>query len=197
MKTNGKLDYKEDLNCNKMDPEVINNIIESLKQADKSQKRKLNLVYSLLFIVGFSFLFVISLNATLNGISQIILGNVFVVALVITALYLRGKYFNKNKTDYSQPILNVLKNTESKYRFWSSEWIFIVILIMLSNLTVSIIFRLIPISDQWTPSRLTVLAQSIYLPLLGLAFLLEWISWKKWRKPIWDKTLELINELES
>jgi Ca2+/Na+ antiporter len=180
-----------------MNPEVFNNLIETLIHADKSQNRKLRLAYYLLFFVGFCFLFVFSLNTTLTDISQIILANVFVVALVIVALYLRGKYVNKNRTDYSLPLLNVLKKTERRYRFWSSEWIFIVILIMLSNLTVSVLFRLIPLSDQLTPAGLTILAQSIYLPLLGLAFLLEWISWKKLRKPVGEKTVEMIKELES
>ena len=116
------------------------------------------------------------------------MANVFVVALVITALHLRKNYLNKYKSDYSLPILKVLKNAERKYRFWNSEWIFIVVLIMVCNLLVSITFNFVPFSDQWTPVRLTVLAQTIYLPLLGLAFLAEWIFWRKLHKPLWEKS---------
>ena len=134
---------------------------------------------------------------SLNNINQLIITNLFVLLLVIIALLLRNKYINAYKTDYTLPILNVLKKAEHRYRFWNNEWIFIVVFIMLINMVVSIIFNLIPLSDQWTALRLTIFAQSIYLPLLGLVFLLEWTSWKKHQKPLWKKTVQMIRELEK
>ena len=197
MENNGTLNYKQEINCQKMDSIVMNNLILSLKQTDKSQKKKLSIVYFLLFIVGLSFIIVFSLGVSLNNINQLIITNLFVVALVIIALLLRNKYINAYKTDYALPLLNVLKKAEHRYRFWNNEWIFIVVFIILINMVVSIIFNLIPFSDHWTPLRLTIFAQSIYLPLLGLVFLLEWRSWKKHQKPLWKKTSQMIRELET
>ena len=197
MKTNGNINFKQDIYCRKMESDVMDNLIESFKKADKSQSRKLILVFSLLFVVGLSFLFILSLKTPLDEIGKLIIANVLVVALVIATMHLRKNYINKYKSDYSLPLLDVLKNAERKYRFWNSEWIFIVILIMVCNLLVSITFNFIHLSDQWTPARLTIFAQSIYLPLLGIAFLSEWITWKKLHKPLWKKSLELIKEIES
>lgn len=197
MKNNETTNYKQEINCQKMDTEIINNLIVSLKQTDKGQNRKLRLVYFLFFIAGLLFIIATGLKISLNNINQLIIANLFVIALIIIALLLRNKYVNAYKIDYTLPLLNVLKKAEHRYRFWNNEWIFIVVLIMLINMVVSIVFNLIPFSDQWTPLRLTILAQLIYLPLLGLVFLLEWTSWKKHQKPLWKKTLQMIKELEN
>lgn len=173
------------------------NIVESFKRADRIQKRKLVLLFTLLIVAGLIFLLVLSMASVFSGIGQIIIANVFVVIMILIAISLRSRYTEKDRIDYSLTTLELLKKTERRYRFWNSEWIFIVVLILICNITTSIIFSTIPVSEVWTPLGLTVLAQMVYFPLLGLAFLAEWISWKKVRKPLRARTLELIKELES
>ena len=197
MKTNENIDYKEELRSDRPDQNFINELIEAFRHSDRMQKRKLFLTYIMLLITGVGFLVVFGLKPTLNDLWEIVLVNLFIVALAAILLNLRRKYVDRNKSDFTLPLLDVLKNTEHNYRFWNSEWLFILSLIIICNLVVTAIFRVIPLSGIWTPLRLTLLSQSIYIPLLGLAFLVEWFSWKKMRKPLREKTLQLIGELEN
>lgn len=179
------------------DQKTMDNIIESFKTADKIQKRKLNLMYIILIISGLAFMISLSLTSVFSNFVLLAVSNIILVIMIIIAISLRSKYTEKNRIDYSLTTLELLKKAERSYRFWNSEWIFIVILILTCNLIVSTIFRFVPLSEAWSPLSLTIIAQSVYLPLLGIAFLFEWISWKKVRKQLREKTLGLIRDLES
>ena len=197
MKREDKFSLKELINIKQLDQLTTDNIVESFKKADRIQKRKLDLLFALLIIAGLIFLLVLSMASVFSGIGQVIIANVFVVIVILIAIGLRSKYTEKNRIDYSLTTLELLKKTERRYRFWNSEWIFIFVLILICNIATSIIFSFIPVSEVWTPLGLVVLAQMVYLPLLGIAFVAEWISWRRVRKPLRARTLELIKELEG
>ena len=197
MKREDKFSIKEYFNIKQPDQLTTDNIVESFKKADRIQKRKLDLLFALLIIAGLIFLLVLSMASVFSGIGQIIIANVFVVIVILIAISLRSKYTDKDRIDYSLTTLELLKKTERRYRFWNSEWIFIFVLILICNIATSIIFSFIPVSKEWTPLGLVVLAQMVYLPLLGIAIGAEWISWKRVRKPLRARTLELIKELEG
>jgi len=197
MKREDKFSLKELRNIKQPDQLTTDNIVESFKKADRIQRRKLDLLFALLIIAGLIFLLVLSMASVFSGIGQIIIANVFVVIVILIAIGLRSRYTEKDRIDYSLTTLELLKKTERRYRFWNSEWIFIFVLILICNIATSIIFSFIPVSEVWTPLGLVVLAQMVYLPLLGIAFVAEWVSWKRVRKPLRDRTVELIKELEG
>jgi len=184
---------KSETGHQKKDPEAFNNLIEILKKAESRQFRKLRIVYILLFLTALCFVMVLSFtHQSIGYINQLIIINIIVAAILIAALILRKHYINTQKLDYTRPVSTMLHSTEKKYRFWNREWIIIIALIIIINMLVSILFNSIHLSEDWTSLQRTILAQSIFLPLLTLAFLFEWITWKKYQRPLWKQIIQIM-----
>ena len=182
---------------NEVDPEAIRTMIRALQHADKHQLRKLSTAYLVLFITAFGFIVACSLaHPRINSIGQLLMLNVIIVAVIIAALLLRKKYLAAHRLDYGSAVTTMLQKAEQRYRFWNREWILIIVLILVVNMLVSGIFQLVHLPEHWSPLERTFIAQSLFLPLLAAAFLVEWVNWKNHQKPVWKKLQRIIKQEE-
>jgi len=168
-----------------------------LKKEDEYQLR---ISKSFLWIyLGFIGLYFIMMIAELifseQELSSILSQIFFILSFVAFVLIFRYNLKIFKKIDYSLPLAEMLTAVAKRYQLRSSYFliIFIPIVLMDVGLTLSFYEDLVSMS----PLNRILIVQAFYIPIMAISTIIGLLIWRHKQKPLRDKALELLKELES
>ncbi len=124
-----------------------------------------------------------------------IIGAFYIASFIAFILIFRNGYKEYKNINYSLPVIEMLRETANRYRLRVDKLLTLIIPILLMDVGVTLRFYtdLLPMS----PLNRVLIVQAIYIPVFSAAALLGVYVWSKTQKPLRDRALELIKELES
>ncbi len=124
-----------------------------------------------------------------------IVGAFYIASFIAFILIFRKGYKEFKNIDYSLPVIEMLRETANRYRLRVDKLLTLIIPIILMDFGVTLRFYtdLLPMS----PLNRILIVQAVYIPVFSAAALLGVYVWSKTQKPLRDRALELIKELES
>lgn len=185
-------------NFKKLDEPQIGHIVDVLKQNDSKRKRLLRFLFVAFSVAILVYFFSILItDYPFTKISQILIPNLILVIMLIGLLLIYPVVLKSFQTDFSRPVLEMLKRAEKKYNFIDSQWIIFLIIILIVDLIISIIFKLFFTSLDWSTEKIVLISFSIFIPLLLTVIIWIWYSWKKYQLPLKNEIRRMVNEIEN
>lgn len=124
-----------------------------------------------------------------------IIGAFYIASFIAFILIFRKGYKEYKSIDYTLPVIEMLRETANRYRLRVGKLLSLIIPILLMDVGVTLRFYndLLPMS----PLNRVLIVQAIYIPVFAMSALIGILIWRKKQKPLRDRALELIEELES
>jgi len=124
-----------------------------------------------------------------------IIGVFYIASFIAFILIFRKGYKEYKNINYSLPLIEMLRETSKRYRLRVDKLLILLIPILLMDVGVTLRFfnDLLPLS----PLIRILVVQAIYIPVFTISALIGVLIWRKKQKPLRDRALELIRELES
>lgn len=122
-------------------------------------------------------------------------GLMVMLALVIFAVYFRNRYRAFRLIDYGLPTTQVLAKAVKRYQAF--QWSALIILIPLLLEDIGICFFTYDLSGHSDPLAHFIKWQVIFIVLLAIGVLIGYIIWRIRQKPLRDRALALLKEIES
>lgn len=124
-----------------------------------------------------------------------IIGAFYIASFIAFILIFRKGYKEYKSIDYTLPVIEMLRETANRYRLRVGKLLSLIIPILLMDVGVTLRFYndLLPMS----PLNRVLIVQAIYIPVFAVSALIGILIWRKKQKPLRDRALELIEELES
>jgi hypothetical protein len=124
-----------------------------------------------------------------------IIGAFYIASFIAFILIFRKGYKEYKSIDYTLPVIEMLRETANRYRLRVGKLLTLIIPILLMDVGVTLRFYndLLPMS----PLNRVLIVQAIYIPVFAVSALIGILIWRKKQKPLRDRALELIEELES
>jgi hypothetical protein len=198
MKTNDSMKTNDQITSSgKQNGSLINmdSLINRVKNEDAKNLRitiAFQWIYILLTVIYAVLLFIT--NSDITNIRRI--SGVFYIASMVTfVLIFRYAYKEYKNIDYTLPLIEMLRSVANRYRLKTEKILFLLVPVFLMDAGVTLSFYedLLPM----TPLNRVLIVQVIYLPVMTISALIGVWIWSKKQKPLRDRAVELINELES
>lgn len=124
-----------------------------------------------------------------------IIGVFYIASFIAFILIFRKGYKEYKSIDYSLPVIAMLRKTADRYRLRVDKLLVLIIPILLMDVGVTLRFYndLLPMS----PLNRVLIVQAFYIPIMTISAIIGILIWRKKQKPLRDRALELIKELES
>ena len=147
----------------------------------------------LAMIIFYSLLMIVNPDSDLSWFDRIA-GGCYVIAFIILAWLFRKYHREYSTIDYSLPVAEMLEKAATRYSLKKRNSLIIIIPLALIDvgLTLSYAHRGIFSPDQWIWG-----GQLVYFSVLAIAFLIGVWIWYKRQKPLRDKALKLLEELNT
>ncbi len=149
-------------------------------------------IYILFAVLYTVILFIPDPNMTSN---RKISGVFYLSSMLGFGLIFRYYYKEYRSIDYTLPIIEMLKSVANRYRLQTVKILVLLIPVLLMDAGITLVFYddLLPIN----PLNRVLIVQAIYIPVMTISALIGIWIWSKKQKPLRDRALELIRELES
>jgi len=130
-----------------------------------------------------------------RGLVSVLSQIFFILSFIAFVLIFRNNLKIFKKIDYSLPLAEMLTAVAKRYQLRISYFliIFIPIVLMDVGLTLSFFEDLVSMS----PLNRVLIVQTFYIPIMVISALIGILIWKHKQKPLRDKALELLKELEG
>lgn len=122
-------------------------------------------------------------------------GLMVMLALVIFAVYFRNRYRAFEMIDYGLPTTEVLAKAVKRYQAF--KWSDLLLLIPLILEDIGLCFFSIDISSHSDPFAHFIKWQVIFFVIIAIGGLIGYIVWWIRQKPLRDRALALLKEIES
>lgn len=122
-------------------------------------------------------------------------GLLVMLALVIFAIFLRKSCREFKMIDYGLPTIEMLMKAANRYRLWQWRSLFILIPLILEDIGLC----LFTYHPSLTSNPITHIYnwQVIFIIVLAIGSLIGYFLWRKRYRPLRDRALALIKEIES
>lgn len=174
-------------------------LIRKLMDEDTRQAKMLRRIYVMyiVIIVLFSGMYILNPDPDL-GFYQRLTGAIYILAFTIMAFVLKKYHSLLREVDYTQSVYQVFKKAEERYRFWETKRMALTaVFILLIDAAVSLVFNGRYLPDTLTWIEKTLVVQAFYIPVIAISFAIGWQQWHKTKKPMLEKIMEVISELED
>lgn len=123
-----------------------------------------------------------------------IIGALYIASFIAFILIFRKGYKEYKNINYSLPLIEMLRETANRYRLRVNKLLILLIPILLMDVGVTLRFYndLLPLS----PVSRVLVVQAIYIPVFTLSALIGVLIWRKKQKPLRDRALELLKDLD-
>jgi hypothetical protein len=170
--------------------------INNLKREDARSLKKIRIarwLYISLLIIYLSAI-IFKPNTELN-IQQKIADGFY--ALACFSLIFAVRYINQlhKNIDYSDPLCVMLRKTIQRHTFSAKRFLILLPAMVLMDIGYTISYY-----SQFTylaPFERIIVLQLVYLIVMFTIIVLAFWKWKKSRKPLRDKSLQMLNELDN
>lgn len=119
----------------------------------------------------------------------------FIASFIAFILIFRKSYKEYKNINYSLPVIEMLRETANRYRLRVDRVLTLIIPVLLMDIGLTLRFYNDFLSIN--PLNRVLIVQAIYIPVFTIAALIGIFVWRKTQKPLRDRALELIKELES
>jgi len=145
--------------------------------------------------IGFYFIIMIVNLFFDRGLIHVLSQIFFILSFVAFVLIFRDNLKIFKKIDYSLPLAEMLNAVVKRYHLKLSYLLILLIPIVLMDggLTLSFYEDLESIS----PLNRVLIVQAFYIPVMAISALIGILIWRHKQKPLRDKALELLKELEN
>ena len=95
------------------------------------------------------------------------------------------------------PLLQLLEQSEKRYRFFSSKWLPVIVIVILIDL--GICLSLNSQNDIWTGDFIVklLISQAAFWITMFISGFIGYLIWKKRSYPIWKDSKTLLSELKD
>lgn len=145
--------------------------------------------------IGFYFIIIIINLFFDRGLIQVLSQILYILSFVAFVLIFRDNLKIFKKIDYSLPLAEMLNAVVKRYHLKLGYLLILLIPIVLMDggLTLSFYEDLEPLS----PLNRVLIVQAFYIPVMAISALIGILIWRHKQKPLRDKALELLKELEN
>lgn len=162
------------------------------KEDDKNLRMFRNFRYIfLVMIIFYSLLLIVNPDSDLSWFDRIA-GGCYVLAFIILALLFRKYHREYSTIDYSLPVAEMLEKAATRYSLRKRNSLIIIIPLILIDVGLTLSFSQ---RDIFSPAKMILVVQLVYIPVLVIAFLIGVWIWYKRQKPLRDRALKLREEL--
>lgn len=148
----------------------------------------------LVMIILYSLLFIVNPDHDLCWPDRIS-GMCFVLAFVVFAWLFQKYYQEYRSIDYSRPVAEMLQMAAKRYSLRNRKSLIMIIPLLLIDIGITISFS--QHREMFTPGKWIWVVQVVYIPVLAISFLIGVWIWYRRQKPIRDRTLKLLDELNN
>ena len=171
-------------------------LVSSIKAEDAKNLRNTKSFYWIYIVLTLLYtgLLIVNPDPQIGLYTRI--GGIFYVSAMISFAILMKKGFKEFKNiDYSVPLYEMLSKVTSRYKLGAKNFLLVSIPVILLDigLTISFYNDLLPMK----PINRILVVQVFYIPIMIISALIGTWIWYKNQKPLRDKALELIKELEN
>lgn len=149
--------------------------------------------------IGFIGLYSIILIAELilfdKGIFSILPQIFFILSFVAFILIFKYNIKFFKKIDYSLPLAEMLTAVAERYKFRYGH--FSILLIPIILMDAGLTFSFYDDLGSMSPLNRVLIVQAFYIPIMAISALIGILIWRHKQKPLRDKALELLKELQS
>jgi type IV secretory pathway VirB2 component (pilin) len=179
------------------EPVNLDQVMDSLRRLDARNKKLMHWMYIayVVFALIYTGLLILNPDPDLT-LSNRIQGVIYVLIFGMSALYFRY-HFKKNKAvDYSAPVLEMLTAARKRHKLWTKGTVsFIVALVGVTDIVVTwAILDDKLLQDSSLIIRILVI-QAGYFLVMGISFLIGYISWRRKSMPLVRNLTRIIEEL--
>ncbi|MHC1703205.1 MAG: hypothetical protein AB9846_04795 [Tenuifilaceae bacterium] len=146
------------------------------------------------FIVFYTIILILYLIAN-QDLFRVLSQFCLILSFVVFVLVFRSSSKIFKRIDYSVPLVEMLKGVAKRYQLRVKYLLILLIPIILidAGLTLSFYEDLTSLS----PLNRILIIQAFYLPIMAISALIGILIWYKKQKPLRDRALELLKELED
>jgi hypothetical protein len=177
-------------------PIDMNSLIYNLQNEDEKYKRisrNFQWLYWILIPIYAAF-FILNPDKEITLLDRVS-GFCYVGSMLIFALYFRYMYKNYKNVDYAESTITMLKNVVKRYRIWNSKILWIVLALLVLDAGVSL--RFWQGSEMVNPINEVIRFNIIYFILLSISISIGVGIWYVKHKPIRDKAIRFLKEIEN
>jgi len=177
------------LNNEIMENQNLNEIINKLKNEDEryaSLSRRIQIIYWI--VLPIYIILIIHHIVVKNPVVDIIGSTCFLFAMLIFALFFKHYYKEYKYVDYSQPTLVMLKKAAYRYNPFQLKTLWILLAVVLIDAGLSL---------NASPNFEFISVQVYFLGSMILATVIGLLFWRVRYKPLRDKALYLIREING
>ena len=176
----------------------VDNLISRMEKEDGRNKRMMKSIFNLYLVctVLYTLLFVINPDPALT-IYDRLGGLCYVTAFLAGTFFFRREYLALKNTDYSLPLLLLLRQNEVRYRFFSVKWLYMLGIVVLIGIGISFSFSNPGRLMQFSLIEKLVIIQGVYWSILTASGFIGYRLWKKRSYPIWKDSKTLLDDLNS
>ena len=176
----------------------VDNLISRMEKEDGRNKRMMKSIFNLYLVctVLYTLLFVINPDPALT-IYDRLGGLCYVTAFLAGTFFFRREYLALKNTDYSLPLLQLLRQNEVRYRFFSVKWLYMLGIVVLIGIGISFSFSNPGRLMQFSLIEKLVIIQGVYWSILTASGFIGYRLWKKRSYPIWKDSKTLLDDLNS
>jgi len=171
-------------------------LVSKLKlQDEKYMKLSRNMQWMFWILTPLYFgLFIINPDSELQLITRLG-GLCYVLAFITFALYFRSYYKDYKSVNYGLPTIEMLKKAAYRYKLFHKRTLILPIPLLLIDVGVSMFF--FARFESFEPIVRILIVQMFYLPIMIVSFLIGLLIWHKKQKPLRNRALEMIEEIEK
>lgn len=183
---------KENIN-NQNTTDNMGTIVHDLEKEDKRNIRlNRGFMWAMLVISAIMIFDLFSVSM------DIILPRLFILSgMIFGALYYRSTKNKFSKINYSLPTFTLLKSAEKRHRFFQKRFLSLIGMILLFNLAFLSYKPEFLSGNQDFPWSAFLVFQSVILGATIIGFTLEYAVWYFKQKPIHDRIITLIKDIEG
>jgi len=171
-------------------------LISNVKAEDEKNLRMTKSFLWIYIVLGIIYTLLIVVNPDPDiDINRRLSGFFYILSMLGFALLVRKGYKEFKNIDYSLPVIEMLRSAANRYRLSLKNYLLVSIPVILMDigLTLSFYNDLLPMS----PMNRILIVQAFYVPIMTISALIGTWIWYKKQKPLRDRALRLIKELEG
>jgi len=171
-------------------------LVKGLEKEDSHNLKLTRNITILNWVLATLFLFLAIVGLIIDNPSFDQLGFIFFsLGFLAFGFLFKSLHYDYKSVDYGIPTIEMLRNAAKRYKLWQTKTYLIVIPVFLISLAASLKFQKnIPHPDL-TMRLLIVFTGYILVNIIG--FPIGYLIWRKRQKPLRDKVLQLLSEIEK
>jgi hypothetical protein len=177
----------------------LDQVIDQLKHLDNKNKRLMHRMFILYAIITVFYLGLLILNPDADlTIENRIQGVVYVIIFGVAALFFRYHYKKTYKSDYTAPVLQMLEAARNRHKMLRPGKIWFMIFIVLTCdivVTWALLDRTWP--ESWSLLMTILVIQAGYFAIMGISFLIGYLTWRRKSHPLVMNLTRMIEELKK